>query len=333
MNRINLISCCALLLSIGCGGKPIASSPAAAPDAPAPAASPVAILPPAPAPLASAAPPAAAPTPKPVLEIKEGLSTPESVFYDEVQDRYLISNINGEPAGVDDNGYIAEVTPDGHVTHAKFIAGGANKVKLDAPKGIGIDKGILYVADITKVRKFDAKTGAPKGEIVIAGATFLNDIAVSGDGRIYVSDSGLKAGAKGLEPTGTDAVYVIEGNKARAIAKSKDLKSPNGLAFMGKDLVVVTFGADEAYKLSDKGERAEVTKLPAGTLDGIIAHDGELLISSWASSTIYRGKLGAQFVVAFPEVPAPADIGFDTKRKRVLVPLFKDNAVKVFELP
>ncbi len=183
------------------------------------------------------------------------------------------------------------------------------------------------------MRKFDVKTGAPKGEIPVPGASFLNDIAIAGDGKIYVSDSGLKAGAKDLEPSGTDAVYVIEGNKARAIAKSADLARPNGLALLDKQLIVVTFGGAEAYKLSDKGERTAVTKLPAGTLDGVVALDGELLISSWASSSIYRGKLDGQFAVAIPGVPAPADIGYASKRKRVLVPHFKDNVVKVFELP
>jgi sugar lactone lactonase YvrE len=330
MKRIHLISYCTLLLSIGCGGQPKAASPAPAAE---PLATPATSVPEVPPPVSSAAPPAAAPGPKLVLEIKEGLSTPESVLYDEAQDRYLISNINGAPTDVDNNGFIAEVSPEGKVTNAKFIAAAANKVKLDAPKGLGISKGILYVADIASVRKFDAKTGAPKGEIAVAGASFLNDIAVATDGKIYVSDSGLKAGSKGLDPSGTDAVYVIEGNKARAIAKSKELKGPNGLAFMDNELVVVSFAGDEAYKLSDKGERSAVTKLPAGSLDGIVVVDGELLISSWTSSSIYRGKLGSQFVVAIPEVPAPADVGYDTKRKRVLVPLFKDNAVKVFELP
>src|SRR5512142_3163218 len=94
MNRINAISYCVLLLSFGCGGKPIAASPAPVSVAPAPTVSATPILPAAPVAKPLAAPPAAAPGPKPVLEIKEGLSTPESVFYDETQDRYLISNIN-----------------------------------------------------------------------------------------------------------------------------------------------------------------------------------------------------------------------------------------------
>src|SRR5947209_6116831 len=75
-----------------------------------------------------------------------GLATPHSVLYDEAADRYLVSNINGSPGDADGNGVISILSPDGQVTNAKWIAGGTNKVKLDAPKGMAIAQGVLYVA-------------------------------------------------------------------------------------------------------------------------------------------------------------------------------------------
>src|SRR5450432_966827 len=121
---------------------PVASAPPPAPEPP-------------PAPPAPPEPPKEAPkaAPVPVLRFTEGLATPESVLYDEAADRYLVSNINGKPTDIDDNGYITELSPDGKVTKQKFIAGGVNKVKLDAPKGLGLSGGILYVSDVTVVRK------------------------------------------------------------------------------------------------------------------------------------------------------------------------------------
>ena len=330
-----LRSTCPVVLAVACGGTPAAapaSPPAAVSAAPAPTPNPAPVVS-APA-IASAAPAPAPAAPKPVVRFTDGLSTPESVLYDAAHDRYLVSNINGGPAAVDNNGYIAELSPDGKVTQAKFIAGGVKNVKLDAPKGLGISKGTLYVADITTVRKFDVKTGAPQGEIKFPKATFLNDIAVSSDGKVYVSDSGLKPGKEGLEPDGSDAVYVIEKGNPKILAESKDLSGPNGLAIVGTELVVATFGSDEVYKLGDKGAKTSVTHLPAGGLDGIIVLGGdELLISSWKASAVFRGKLGGKFDVAVPELKAPADIGYDTKRKRLLVPHFMDNTVEVFDLP
>src|SRR5262249_39804612 len=153
-------------------------------------------------------------------------------------------------------------------------------VKLDAPKGMAIAQGVLYVADLNTVRKFDVKTGAPKGDIPIAGATFLNDMSAGADGKVYVSDSGIKVTESGMEPTGTDAVYVIDKGKAKPLAKSKELGGPNGVLATDKGLLVVSFGG-ELYRLDKDGKRADVTKLPEGGLDGLVAVGDTLYISSW----------------------------------------------------
>ena len=270
--------------------------------------------------------------PTAVFRITEGIATPESVLYDEANDRYLVSNINGKPDEADNNGYISEVSPDGKVLKEKFIAGGAAKVKLDAPKGTGISAGVLYVSDISVVRLFDLKTGAPKGEIKVPGATFLNDIAVAKDGRVFVSDSGIKSGAAGFDPTGTDAVYLIEKGKLKTVAKSKDLGGPNGLLVVDNGVLVDTFGSDEIYRLDEKGVKQDVTKVPTGGLDGLVRAGDSLLVSSWQGSAVYRGTLGGKFELVLGELKGPADIGFDSKRKRVLVPRFLESAVEVYDL-
>ena len=333
LNPRSILSFGLLVVTIGCAG-----SPPPVEQAPTPPAS---SLPPAPieatkspAPEKPPEPPKVEkpPAPTPVFRVTEGIATPESVLYDEANDRYLVSNINGKPDEVDNNGYITELSPDGKVIKDKFIAGGVGKVKLDAPKGTGIFAGVLYVSDISVVRKFDLKTGAPKGDIPVPGATFLNDIAIAKDGRVFVSDSGLKSGASGFDPTGTDAVYVIEKGKLKTVAKSKDLSGPNGLLVVDKGVLVVTFGSNELYRLDDKGAKQDVTKLPGGGLDGIAQAGESLLVSSWQTSTVYRGTLGGTFEPVLTELKGPADISFDSKRKRVLVPRFLENAVEVYDL-
>lgn len=267
--------------------------------------------------------------PEAALRWTEGFATPESVLVDVANDRYLVSNINGKPAEADNNGYISELSPDGKVTKQKLISAGG-KVKLDAPKGMGIHMATLYVSDITVVRKFDVRTGAPKGEIAIEGATFLNDIAVAPDGRVFVSDSGLKPD---FSSSGTDAVYVIDKTgKPKAVAKAKELNGPNGLWSTDKGLLVVTFGTNELYRLDDKGAKVDVTSLPAGSLDGIAAAGDSILISSWKASAIFKGKLGDKFEVALSGLEAPADFGYDAKRKRVLVPRFNGHTVEAYDL-
>jgi sugar lactone lactonase YvrE len=283
---------------------------------------------------ASAAPPAEPPKPAAPTPVAKytGLATPESVLYDADADRYLVSNINGKPTDKDNNGFISVLSPDGQITTLKWIEGGAKKVKLDGPKGLALVKGVLYVADITVVRMFDAKTGAPKGDVPIAGATFLNDVAAGPDGKVYVSDTGVKVGAAGFEPTGTDAVYAIDKGKAKAIAKSADLHRPNGVAWSDKGLLVATFGSNEVFRLDEKGAKQDVTTTPKGGLDGLLDLGGTVFVTSWDGSAVYKGKLGGTFEPVLTEQKSPADIGYDTKRGRLLVPHFLEDTVEAYEI-
>jgi sugar lactone lactonase YvrE len=279
----------------------------------------------------TAAQPEKPPAPTPAVKWT-GFATPESVLYDEARDRYLVSNINGRPVDADGNGFISALTPDGKVENLKWIEGGKNKVTLNAPKGMAIAKDVLYVADLDTLRMFDVKTGAPKGEVKLEGATLVNDVAATDDGKIFVSDSGLRLEGSDWKPTGTDAVWVVEKGKAKVYAKSTDLARPNGLLVDGKSLVVVPFGSNEAYKLDDKGVRSEVTKLPKGSLDGVVKVGDALLVSSWEGQAIYKGKLGGAFEPVLQSLEAPADIDYDKKRGRVLVPRFMANVVEAYDV-
>jgi sugar lactone lactonase YvrE len=328
MGSVASFSVGALVFSACASQPPPEPAPLPAPEPPP---APVATEQPLPPP-AEPAKPAAPPPPTPVVTYSEGISTPESVLYDAANDRYLVSNVNGKPLEADNNGFISELSPDGKITKLKFIAGGENKVKLDAPKGSGIFQGTLYVTDITVVRKFDLKTGAPKGEIPIPGTSFLNDLSIAPDGRVFVSDSGWKAGANGFEGTGTDAIYMIKNGKVTQLAKSPELGEPNGVLFTEKGLLAGTGNKNELYRLDDKGARQDVTAVPDGGLDGIAVAGDKLLVSSWKSSTVYRGTLGGTFEPVVWGVSAPADIGFDSKRSRILVPRFMDSLVQVYDL-
>lgn len=312
------------------------------PPVAAPVTPPSASVPPPPPPVSAtasaAAPdagPATRPEPLPPAPAAKwtGFATPESVLWDEANDRYLVSNINGKPLDADGNGFISDISPDGKVTNLKWIAGGDKKVKLDAPKGMAIVGGTLYVTDITVVRMFDLKTGAPKGEVKLPGATFANDLSAGADGTVYVTDTGMKAGKAGFEPSDTDAVYAIDkAGKLKTIAKDKTLGRPNGVLSTDKGLIVVNFGNDEAYRLDDKGKKQDVTKLPKPGLDGVVVFGDALLISSWEGQSVYKGKLGGAFEPLLTGIKAPADIGLDKKRSRVLVPRFMDDVVEAYDV-
>ncbi len=262
-------------------------------------------------------------------EIKDAFQTPESVLYDAASDTYLVANINGAPTDADDNGFISRIGSDRKVKELKWIDGSKPDIKLDAPKGMAISGGVLYVADITVVRKFDAKTGKPMGEVKIDGATFLNDVSPRKAGGVFVTDSGL---TPKFESSGTDAVYAIDKkDKVTALAKGKELGGPNGVLEANGKVYVVTFGNGSMYEVTAKGP-GKAEKLPKGKLDGIVAlPDGTFLISSWEGKTIYKGKPGNWKDLQLA-TDALADIGYDTKRKLVLVPQFQGNKVELLDL-
>ena len=97
----------------------------------------------------------------PIVVSNVGFSTPESVAHDPQADVYLVSNINGLPLDVDDNGFISLLSPEGRVLALKWIDGASDSVTLNAPKGIAVSDVYIYVADITVIRRFDRQTGAP----------------------------------------------------------------------------------------------------------------------------------------------------------------------------
>ena len=268
----------------------------------------------------------AAPTPPPAGAIIGNLKHPESVLYDPEQDVYFISNINGGELGMDNNGFISRVNAETLAADLTWIQAGKNGVHLDCPKGMAILGDSLYVSDASAVRKFDRRTGAPQGAIELPGATFIND-ATSDGHSVYISDTGLAAGpGETLRPTGTDAIWKISNDRATKIASGKDLDEPNGLDIYNGQLWAVSFGSNEIYRV-DNGKKADVINVPKRQLDGLIhLNDGTIFVSSWEGQCVYQRANGAWKELA-AAIAAPADIGYDSKRHRLLIPT--DNQVVI----
>ena len=258
-----------------------------------------------------------------------GFLTPESVKWDSAQDVYFVSNINGAPNAKDGNGYISRMGAAGMVTDSAFIKG------LNAPKGMALVHDTLWVADIDQVRAFDARTAAPVATVTVPGAIFLNDIAAAPDGSLYVTDTAIRFGAKGVEHPGTDQIFrIAPDHKVSVAIKSDSLGRPNGITWdaANQRFIVVPFGGKSL--LAWKPGETTVTSLGAGAgqFDGVeITNDGAIWVSSWADSSVYRYANG-QGSKLIKGVPSPADIGYDARRNRLLIPIFTGNRVEIWQL-
>ena len=320
------------LLAVGAACEPMARRHSASQSPGTPADSTVLQVSPAPPP----------PTPPPPAATKvasiAGFLTPESVLHDTTQDIYFVSNINGSPTAKDNNGFISRVRPDGAVENLKFIEGGKNGVTLHGPKGLALWGDTLWVADIDAVRGFNARTGASIDSVSLAslGAVFLNDIAIAPTGALYITDTGIRFDDVGnvLHP-GPDRVFRIGPDRKVTVAVRGDtLGRPNGIALdpVGKRFVIVEFGGRSLLAWKPEDKAPSVIAKGAGGFDGVVIAGGKILVSSWTDSTVSSYETG-QAVKLVTGVPSPADIGYDAKRNRLLIPIFTGNRVEIWQLP
>ncbi len=265
-----------------------------------------------------------------------GFSTPESVLHDSTQDIYFVSNINGSATAKDNNGFISRLRPDGAIENLKFIEGGRGGVTLNAPKGLAVFGDTLWVADIDVARAFDARSGAPLDSVKLDSAVFLNDIAIAPTGAIYITDTGIRFDDVGnvLHP-GPDRVFRIGPDRKVTVAvRSDSLGWPNGITVdaPGRRFIIVAFGAAKTVLSWKPGDRAPhaIAKGP-GQFDGVEVAGSRILVSSWVDSTVSAYETG-QEVKVITGVPTPADMGYDAKRNRVLIPIFGGNRVEVWQL-
>jgi sugar lactone lactonase YvrE len=260
-----------------------------------------------------------------------GLRQPESALWDSAGGVWLVSNVNGSPLARDDNGFISRMDARGRPMLWRWIDGADTAVALNAPKGMALKGDTLFVADIDVVRLFHRSTGRPIGERAVPGATFLNDLSVGPDGTLYVTDSGLRQGANGNEPSGTDAVWRFDARgSAEVVAQDTALGEPNGLLAERGGLIVVALGRGAVYRLDAEGRRTDLPKPPHGALDGVVrTPDGSLLVSSWEGQAVYRLRGQGPWTVAVDSVESPADIGWNRQRAELAIPHMMKNTLLV----
>lgn len=257
-----------------------------------------------------------------------GFQTPESVTWDSTQDVYFVSNINGTPIAKDGNGYISVVDPAGTMRDSAFIK------HLNAPKGMAVVGDTLWVSDIDVVRAFNTRTGAPVATVQVPGAVFLNDVTAAPDGSIYITDTAVRFGASGVEHVGSDQIFRIASDRKVSVAlKNDSIGRPNGITWDGANqrFIVVPFGTGTLWAWKPGETQVTAVGTGPGQFDGVELAHGAIWVSSWADSSVYRYESG-QGTNLIKGVPSPADIGYDAKRNRVLIPIFTGNRVEIWQL-
>lgn len=267
-----------------------------------------------------------------------GFVNPESVRYDPDQDAFLISNMVGYGSLKDGNGYISRVSAADPNRSIVLVQGGKHGAVLNAPKGIAIHGDTLWVADIDVLRAFDRHSGAPLATIDFSplGAVQLNDVAVGPDGTIRVTDTGILMNEAGAVHTGPDRIFAVKNGSISTVASGPQLRQPNGITWdpVGKRWIVVSFDpfVGEVATFTDGDSQRHVIRTGTGKLDGVeVLPSGAIMFSSWADSSVHLLENGRERKI-IRDVPVPADIGVDTRRNRVAIPMSNVGWVQLWSL-
>jgi sugar lactone lactonase YvrE len=241
------------------------------------------------------------------------LKVPESVLYDADNKILYVTNIDGQPWDKDNKGSVGKVGLDGKIITVDWVSG------FNAPKGMGLYKNNLYVADVDKVGVIDIKKGVLTQTIPVEGAQGLNDLTVDKKGVIYVSDSKTKK------------IHRIENGQVTTLLDN--LKGPNGVLIHDNDLYILDAGG--LYKVEkDKS----LTKLADGmevSTDGLEHVTGkDYIVSCWIGVVYYVNGNGTKQTLldTREQKMNTADIGYDPKSRTLYVPSFYKNKIVAYEL-
>ncbi|HEX6912857.1 MAG TPA: SBBP repeat-containing protein, partial [Longimicrobium sp.] len=147
---------------------------------------------------------------------------------------------------------------------------------------------------------------------------------------------GLRMGGGRMEASGTAAVHrVAPGGQVQTVAQGHELGSPNGVVVDADGSVFVAgYTSGNVFRIAPGGARTALRAPSRGNLDGLVrTRDGRLLVSDWKRSSVYAISADAAPLVALRDLPSPADIGYDARRNRLLVPLMTVNRVEIHPLP
>jgi len=256
------------------------------------------------------------------VAVVEKMLVPECVVVDPDTGAAYVSNIEAAEGGYwsdDGKGFIARLKPGGELDALRWRDSGP-RAPLNAPKGMCLMKGSLYVADNTRVTRFVLAVPAAAGTVRGIAGRRLNDMAT--DGRAaYVSD------------TAAGKVYEIREDGPREVPAPEGV---NGITFFDGKMFAVSWSGHEVYELDPSGKAAPAPFGVAGhfkALDGIeVLDDGTFVVSDNPGNRVCTIGPDRRTVRTLCEPNTPADIGLDRRRGLLYVPSFEGNRVIVYKL-
>ncbi|PZV83475.1 hypothetical protein CLV31_10688 [Algoriphagus aquaeductus] len=245
-------------------------------------------------------------------ETADSLMTNESVLFDDATGTIFVSNIEGQdPLGKDGKGSIGIISKEGKIVNPAWVSG------LNAPKGMAISNGKLYVTDIDEFVEIDIATAKVSNKWKVEGAQFLNDVAAH-NGTVYFTDmttGKVHAYADGAIST------ISEGNE-----------SINGIA-VATDGTIYGLDASGLKKWNADGTTTVLNTNVTGGDGLVILGDGNFIASRWQGEIWFANDSTQTLMLDTKAAESnTADIGYNAAEMVVYVPTFFKNKVAAYKL-
>lgn len=251
------------------------------------------------------------PTLTKIWETDTTLTTNESVLYDASSGKIYVSNIEGDPTGKDGKGSISIIDKEGNIVSQDWITG------LNAPKGMGIANGNLYVTDIDELVEVDLESGEISNKYPVEGGELLNDLATH-EGKVYFTDMN------------TGKVHVLDGGAITTASEGNE--SINGIA-VAEDGTLYGLDKSGLKMLHTDGTSMNMNETVTGGDGLVILGDGKFIASRWAGEIYFVDEDGETLLLDTKDVESnTADIGFIPEENIILVPTFFKNKVVAYKL-
>ena len=253
-----------------------------------------------------------------VWETPSVLKIPESALYDSARKVIYVSNLVVTTGAKDGQGYIAKISPEGKVIANSWVT------ELHGPKGMALAGTKLYVSSMDEVVEIDVESGTIAHRYPVEGAKELNDVTVTSDGTVFITDTGK----------GQRFIYMLKDGKTGVFLESDEVSRCNGILSDG-DRILVAGKGGRLLAVDRATKTVSVLFDKTGYVDGIVKiSDHQFLISDWKGSVqlLESGKPNLKLLDTSMEEINAADLGWIAAERTVLVPTFKDNRVVAYRL-
>ena len=184
---------------------------------------------------------------------------------------------------------------------------------------MALHKGKLYVSDIDQLVEIDIKSGEVTNKYNAPDAVFLNDVAASDNGIIFVSD------------TRTAKIHALNNGKLTEWMSGKPFETPNGL-FTEKGKLFV--GDKSIFEVDINSKNIKEIISDAGGVDGLEKNKkGEFVYSNWPGRIfIHRNGKNIKLLDSTEKKINTADLDYSMKFDLILVPTFYDNRIVAYRI-